>query len=89
MEIGTLKIHLAATADGQGTYVQIASPAAMPVNIVLIAARVELDDQRPGHPPQLQGEDEDGRCLACSHAIDQHLRTGCAGDCSCLIRLAT
>lgn len=34
--IGTLEITVTKTADGKHKYVQIASPAAMPVNIVLI-----------------------------------------------------
>lgn len=45
--IGKLKIQVTKTADGRFDYVQIMSPAAMPVNIVLIADEIEVQDERP------------------------------------------
>ena len=45
--IGKLTITVTKTADGRYEYIQIASPAAMPVNIVLIADQVEIEDHRP------------------------------------------
>jgi len=45
--IGKLTITVSPTATGSGVYVQIASPAAMPVNIVLIADEVAIEDKRP------------------------------------------
>ncbi len=45
-ELGVITILITKTANGQAEYVQISSPAAMPVNIVLIAAKIEVDDQR-------------------------------------------
>ena len=45
--IGKLTITVTKTADGRFDYVQIASPAAMPVNIVLIADQIEIEDRRP------------------------------------------
>lgn len=41
-----LRIHIAKTANGADDYIQISSPSAAPVNIVLIAAKVTIDDQR-------------------------------------------
>ena len=41
----TIKILVQKAADGSD-YVQISSPAAMPVNIVLVADRVEVEDAR-------------------------------------------
>ncbi len=49
--IGKLTITVTKTADGRFEYVQIASPAAMPVNIVLIADEVEIEDRRPAPKP--------------------------------------
>lgn len=46
MEIDKLTITISPTADGEHVYVQIASPAAAPVNIVLIAEVVEVNDSR-------------------------------------------
>ena len=45
--IGDLTITVTRTADGRFDYVQIASPAAMPVNIVLIANAIKIEDHRP------------------------------------------
>ena len=42
--IGKLTITVSKTANGLGTYVQIASPAAAPANIVLIADDVVIED---------------------------------------------
>lgn len=44
--LGKLAIQISKTRDGLGAYVQISSPAAMPVNIVLVAGEIEVDDQR-------------------------------------------
>lgn len=44
--IGKLTVQISETADGKSTYMQISSPAAMPVNIVLIADEVIIDDKR-------------------------------------------
>lgn len=45
MMIDELKITVQKAANGQD-YVQIASPAAVPVNIVLIANKIEIEDHR-------------------------------------------
>jgi len=45
--IGKLTITITKTADGRYDYVQVASPAAMPVNIVLIADLIVVEDHRP------------------------------------------
>jgi hypothetical protein len=45
--IGKLTVTVTRTADGRYDYVQIASPAAMPVNIVLIADEIVIEDSRP------------------------------------------
>jgi len=47
MDVGKLRIQISKTTDGGSYFVQISSPAVMPVNIVLIAAEIEIDDQRP------------------------------------------
>lgn len=44
--LGKLTIQISETRDGLGAYVQISSPTAMPVNIVLVASEIEVDDQR-------------------------------------------
>lgn len=44
--VGKLTITVTKTADGRYEYIQIASPAAMPVNIVLIADEVVIEDMR-------------------------------------------
>lgn len=44
--LGTLTITVSKTADGRCEYIQIASPGAMPINIVLIADQVILEDRR-------------------------------------------
>ena len=49
--IGKVTIHLSKTADGAAFFVQVSSPAAMPVNIVLLATEVEIDDQREMSAP--------------------------------------
>lgn len=41
-----LTIAVTKTSDGKFEYVQIASPAAMPVNIVLIAHEIVIEDKR-------------------------------------------
>jgi len=41
-----LTITISKTSIGTATYVQIASPAAMPVNVVLIADEVVIEDHR-------------------------------------------
>ena len=53
--IGKLTITVTKTADGRYEYIQIASPAAMPVNIVLIADEVEIADHRPEPKPISSG----------------------------------
>lgn len=53
--IGKLTITVTKTADGRYEYIQIASPAAMPVNIVLIADEVEIEDHRPAPKPVSSG----------------------------------
>ncbi len=40
--LASLRIQVTPTADGLSTYVQISSPGAIPVNIVLIADHVEV-----------------------------------------------
>ena len=42
-----LQVEITKTADGLADYVQIRSPAAFPVNIVLVAMKIELTDHRP------------------------------------------
>ena len=44
--IEELQIEITKTADGRFEYVQIRTPAAMPVNIVLIARRIVVTDAR-------------------------------------------
>ena len=44
--IDKLTITVSKTRNGNSVYVQIASPAAVPVNIVLIADEVEVRDTR-------------------------------------------
>lgn len=41
-----LIITVSKTSSGQGIFIQIMSPAAVPVNIVLIAEEVEIEDKR-------------------------------------------
>lgn len=41
-----LTITVSKTSAGQGVFIQIMSPAAVPVNIVLIAEEVEIEDRR-------------------------------------------
>ena len=45
-----LQIEISKAADGSD-YVQLRSPAAVPVNIVLIANRITVADHRPGRKP--------------------------------------
>lgn len=52
--IGRLIITVTKTADSRYDYVQIASPAAMPINIVLIANEITIEDHRP--PPKPSGK---------------------------------
>jgi len=49
-KIGKLTITINKTSVGQLDYVQIASPSAMPVNIVLVAQNIVVDDRRPQEP---------------------------------------
>jgi hypothetical protein len=42
-----LQIVITKTTSGLSDYVQICSPAAIPVNIVLVAKRIVLADRRP------------------------------------------
>ena len=44
-----ITIQVTKTADGLNDYVQISSPAAIPVNIVLVAGQIIVDDRR--EPP--------------------------------------
>ena len=44
--IGKLTITITKTADGRYDYVQIASPAAIPVNVVLVADLIVVEDLR-------------------------------------------
>lgn len=44
--LDTLTITVSKTADGRHEYLQISSPAAMPVNIVLIADAIVVEDRR-------------------------------------------
>ena len=44
--IGKLTITITKTADGRYDYVQIASPAAIPVNVVLVADLIGVEDHR-------------------------------------------
>ena len=44
-----LQIEISRTADGKHDYVQVRSPAAAPVNIVLIAKRITVLDHRTNH----------------------------------------
>ena len=41
-----IQIEISKTADGKHDYVQIRSPAAAPVNIVLIAQKITVQDHR-------------------------------------------
>lgn len=41
-----LTIQVTKTSDGLRDYVQISSPAAIPVNIVLVAGTITVDDRR-------------------------------------------
>jgi len=44
--IEQLEIEISKTANGKADYVQIRTPAAVPVNIVLIARRIVVKDAR-------------------------------------------
>lgn len=44
--IDELEIEVTKTADGRAEYVQIRTPAAIPVNIVLVAKRITVKDRR-------------------------------------------
>lgn len=44
--IGDLEIEVTPTADGRSEYVQIRTPAAIPVNIVLVARHITITDRR-------------------------------------------
>lgn len=50
MNLGKITIEISKTSDGRSDYVQISSPAAFPVNIVLVAAEIEVRDARPKSP---------------------------------------
>lgn len=45
--LGEITIQVTKTADGKFDYVQISSPAAIPVNIVLVAGKIIVNDCRP------------------------------------------
>lgn len=42
-----LKIVVTPSVDGKAEYVQISSPGSTPVNVVLIADKIEIEDYRP------------------------------------------
>ena len=44
--LGDLEIEISKTSTGEDDYVQVRSPAAFPVNIVLIAKHVTVADRR-------------------------------------------
>lgn len=44
--LGTLVITISKTADGKHEFLQILSPAGIPVNIVLIAEKIKIEDSR-------------------------------------------
>ena len=46
VDLGEIEIEITKTANGGAEYVQIRSPAAMPVNIVLIASKITVNDRR-------------------------------------------
>lgn len=48
--IPSLTITITKTADGKSEYAQICTPAAAPINIVLIAHEIILDDRRAPLP---------------------------------------
>jgi hypothetical protein len=41
-----ITIQVSKTADGQSEYVQIISPAGIPINIVLVVDKVTIEDRR-------------------------------------------
>jgi hypothetical protein len=45
-ELNELTILVTKTANGKMEYLQITSPAAIPVNIVLIAKKIKVEDHR-------------------------------------------
>lgn len=45
-ELSTLTITVTKTTDGKSEYLQILSYAAIPVNIVLIANKIVIEDSR-------------------------------------------
>lgn len=53
----TLTIQITKTSNGLCDYVQISSPAAIPVNIVLVAGRIVVDDRRePDQKPDAKAK---------------------------------
>lgn len=42
-----IQVEITKTSDGLHDYIQIRSPAAIPVNIVLVAGRIVVSDRRP------------------------------------------
>jgi hypothetical protein len=45
--LDVLEIEITKTSNGLADYVQVRSPAAFPVNIVLVAAKIIVKDTRP------------------------------------------
>ena len=45
-ELGELTITVTRTSDNEHDYLQILSPAGIPINIVLIANEIKIDDRR-------------------------------------------
>lgn len=57
-----LTIQVTKTANGLHDYVQISSPAAIPVNIVLVAGKIIVDDRRePTKPKSKAAREASGR----------------------------
>lgn len=50
-ELGSITIEISKTSDGRSDYVQISSPAAFPVNIVLVAGQIIVKDMRKKAKP--------------------------------------
>jgi hypothetical protein len=44
--IDALKVHMAPTLDGNGVYLQVTGRDGLSVNVVLVAEKVILDDNR-------------------------------------------
>lgn len=46
LSLPSIGIEVSKTSDGSADYVQIRSPGAIPVNIVLVANEITIDDLR-------------------------------------------